>query len=216
LTLVGADEDAIRIGDRFTWGPVELEVSQPRAPCFKFTMLTGREDMSARMTVSGRTGWYFRVLKEGLAPTSGELQRTSTDERMPSIHEAFVAVYHPRVASDIIEKVLVAPALSFAWRNGLLRRLKAAGLSEWADLYVQFLARPIVEPPGLRQILVLLEGPQRRAHDLVVDAVDRAFVIAEARELLLCLQHRLADGAVLFRRFDHGLRPRRHRRVRGR
>src|SRR5262245_19236313 len=118
LTLEGADEDVIRIGDRFIWGPVELEVCQPRAPCFKFTLLTGREDMIARMMVGARTGWYFRVLKEGVAPTSGVLHRTATDETMPTIHEAFVAVYHPRVRSDIIEKVLVAPALSFAWRNG--------------------------------------------------------------------------------------------------
>src|SRR5271165_263826 len=32
LTLEGADEDAVAIGDRFRWGSVLLEVSQPRAP----------------------------------------------------------------------------------------------------------------------------------------------------------------------------------------
>jgi len=128
LTLQGGDEQAVRIGDRFVWGPVVLEVSQPRSPCFKFAMLTGRDDMAGRMTVSARTGWYFRVVQTGVAPTQGELRRIATDDTQPSVQEAFAAVYHPRVRSDVIDKVMAAPALSRDWRGGLLKRLKAAGL----------------------------------------------------------------------------------------
>jgi MOSC domain-containing protein YiiM len=128
LTIEGADEHEIRIGDRFEWGSAVLEVSQPRAPCFKFTMLTARQDMAARMTVSARTGWYVRVLQTGDAPTSGTLTRTHTDEAMPTVRDAFVAVYHPRVRSDVVERVLSAPKLSPDWRRGILRRLRAAGL----------------------------------------------------------------------------------------
>lgn len=128
LTVEGADEHAIRIGDRFAWGATELEVSQPRAPCFKFTMLTAREDMAAYMTVSARTGWYFRVLKEGDAPTQGELTRTHTNDEMPTVYEAFTAVFHPRVMSDMIERVVNAPPLARDWRFAVLRRLRAAGL----------------------------------------------------------------------------------------
>ena len=127
LTIEGADEHTVRIGDRFAWGAVVLEVSQPRAPCYKFTMLTGREDMGARMTVSARTGWYVRVLETGEAPTTGRIVRTQTDDAMPTVRDAFVACYHPRVRSDVIERVLAAPMLSHAWR-GVVKRLSAAGL----------------------------------------------------------------------------------------
>jgi MOSC domain-containing protein YiiM len=127
LTLAGADEHAVRIGDRFAWGPVALEVSQPRAPCFKFALLTGREDLGPRMTISGRTGWYFRVLQTGEAPTQAKLLRTHTSDAMPTVYEAFVAVYHPRVTGTVIDKVLAAPSLSPAWRDGVLKRLRAAG-----------------------------------------------------------------------------------------
>lgn len=129
LTVEGADEHTVRIGDRFAWGPVVLEVSQPRAPCFKFALLTGREDMGARMTASARTGWYVRVLQTGEAPTKGPLVRSHTDEAMPTVRDAFVAAYHPRVRSDVIEKTLAAPALSRAWRLGILKRLRAAGFA---------------------------------------------------------------------------------------
>src|SRR5262245_16335871 len=40
LTLSGADETGVRIGDRFSWGDALLEVSQPRQPCFKFQLHT--------------------------------------------------------------------------------------------------------------------------------------------------------------------------------
>ena len=126
LTTRGGDETMVRIGDRFAWGSISLEVSQPRSPCFKFAMLTGREDMGTRMTVSARTGWYFRVLETGSAPTRAPLTRLSTNEQAPSVHDAFVALMHPRAASDVIERTLAAPALSDVWRRGILRRLDAA------------------------------------------------------------------------------------------
>jgi MOSC domain-containing protein YiiM len=127
LTLQGVHEAAVRIGDRFSWGPdVVLEISQPRAPCFKFGLMTGRDDLPSRMTVSGRTGWYFRVVTQGVAPTRGRLDLMSTDSDMPTVREAFFAMFQPRVRSDVLERVLAAPALAESWRTGLTKRLSAA------------------------------------------------------------------------------------------
>ncbi len=126
LTTRGADETAVRIGDVFGWGGIKLEVSQPRAPCFKFAMLTGREDLPGRMTASARTGWYFRVLQTGNASATAPLERLSTSESAPSVRDAFLALFRPRVASDIIERTLAAPALAGVWRRGIIRRLEAA------------------------------------------------------------------------------------------
>ena len=125
LTLDAGDENDLRIGDRFEWGPVELELSQPRGPCFKLGLMTGREDLPGRMTMSARTGWYFRVLKPGDAPVSGALLRTQSDPGSPTVREAFIAVYHPRVMSDVVERVLTCRTLSPDWRRGLERRLTA-------------------------------------------------------------------------------------------
>ncbi|MFZ1989674.1 MAG: MOSC domain-containing protein [Alphaproteobacteria bacterium] len=125
LTVTGATEGEIRIGDKFVWGDVELEVSQPRAPCYKFVMLTGRQDMATRMTVSGRTGWYYRVLKTGTAPTAGSLTRTSTDAAMPTVREALMALFHPRIDDTIVEKVLGAVPLAKQWRAGVRQRRRS-------------------------------------------------------------------------------------------
>jgi MOSC domain-containing protein YiiM len=73
LTLEGASEDDVAIGDWFRWGEALLEISQPRAPCFKLAIHTRRQDVPGLMTVSSRCGWYYRVIEEGRAEVHGTL-----------------------------------------------------------------------------------------------------------------------------------------------
>ncbi|HEY2069344.1 MAG TPA: MOSC domain-containing protein [Rhizomicrobium sp.] len=121
LTLQGADETDIHIGDRLQWGDAHLEVSQPRGPCYKLGMSL-REDAPMRMTVSARCGWYCRVLKEGRAPSQGEITRTQIRDA-PSVRDAFIAVYHPRADRALREAVASTPALAEMWRSAAVRRL---------------------------------------------------------------------------------------------
>jgi MOSC domain-containing protein YiiM len=65
LTTAGLDEESVQIGDRLRIGSAELEVTQPRLPCFKLGIRFGRADMVKRFQRSGRSGFYFRVLREG-------------------------------------------------------------------------------------------------------------------------------------------------------
>jgi MOSC domain-containing protein YiiM len=115
LTVEGADETTVAIGDRFRWGDALLEVSQPRAPCFKLG-LHAREDIPMQMTISARCGWYFRVVDVGFAPVGGELVREH-DAGGPSVREAFVAALHPRTAEVSRNRVREAVDLSPAWRR---------------------------------------------------------------------------------------------------
>ena len=124
LTLVGAVEDDVHIGDRFRWGDAVLEVSQPRGPCYKFAIHTARADAPQLMTVSSRCGWYLRVIEEGRAPAAGSLMtRLSAASENPSVGEAFRAMYHPRIPREVRQKVHDTPTLAEAWRAGLANRL---------------------------------------------------------------------------------------------
>ncbi|HEY1632705.1 MAG TPA: MOSC domain-containing protein [Rhizomicrobium sp.] len=125
LTLEGADEDSVRIGDRFAWGEAVLEVSQPRGPCYKLG-LSLRADAPMRMTVSARCGWYCRVIAEGTAHTTGAITRISSNDG-PTTHDAFVSVYHPRVPRALCEAVYAAPALAESWKNAVKKRLQIEG-----------------------------------------------------------------------------------------
>jgi len=124
LTLVGATEDDVHIGDRFRWGDAVLEISQPRGPCYKLAIHTARADAPQLMTISARCGWYLRVIEEGRAPTTGSLMtRLSVAAENPSVAEAFRAMYHPDIPRALRQKVHDIPTLAEAWRMGLASRL---------------------------------------------------------------------------------------------
>jgi MOSC domain-containing protein YiiM len=122
LTLQGADETAVCIGDRFAWGEAILEVSQPRGPCFKLGIHTGRPEIPQRMTQSGRSGWYLRVLQEGAAPTEAPLTRVLASGG-PNVREAFLAVYDPATPLETCRRVHDAPGLAESWKRPLARKL---------------------------------------------------------------------------------------------
>lgn len=120
LTVAGATETEINIGDRFQWGEAILEVSQPRAPCYKFQMHAGRPDAAARMTLSGKCGWYYRVIQTGAAPTTGKLERISKGSGA-NVHDTFLAAFNRRYAVDTRRQIAAEPALAPEWRDMLLQ-----------------------------------------------------------------------------------------------
>ncbi len=62
LTTSGLTEDSVSIGEVLRIGSTELQVTQPRQPCFKLGLRFGDNTLGRIMMQSGRTGWYVRVL----------------------------------------------------------------------------------------------------------------------------------------------------------
>jgi MOSC domain-containing protein YiiM len=62
----GFDEKSLCIGDVIQVGTVKLQVAQPRQPCFKLNHRFQQPSMARRAQQTHRTGWYYRVLQEGV------------------------------------------------------------------------------------------------------------------------------------------------------
>lgn len=115
LSTIGIDETEVCIGDIWRWGEAVLQVSQPRWPCFKLAMMAGRLDMVKRFVDSGRSGWYLRVLEEGIAPVGGPINLMERDSLGVSVHLAFAV---RAGANDTeAERVFSHPALADAWKR---------------------------------------------------------------------------------------------------
>jgi MOSC domain-containing protein YiiM len=65
LVVEHISEDGISIGDTFEIGGAVVQVSQPRQPCWKPARRFKIKNLALLLQNTGRTGWYFRVLKEG-------------------------------------------------------------------------------------------------------------------------------------------------------
>lgn len=89
LTLQGLLENQVWLGDRLRFaGGVELVVSEPRQPCFKFNATLGFKQAAKMMVQSGYCGWYMAVKQEGsLSP--GESFELLPGPRELSLPELF-------------------------------------------------------------------------------------------------------------------------------
>jgi MOSC domain-containing protein YiiM len=124
LTLSGWPEAAVRIGDRFRIGEVELQVSQPRQPCFKLGMRFDDPSLPKRFFASGRVGYYLRVLEPGRVRAGDDVIRTETDARRLDV-QSLVAIWLDRTADAAdLERAVGLEALANAWREPLRRRLE--------------------------------------------------------------------------------------------
>jgi MOSC domain-containing protein YiiM len=79
LTTEDLFEDTVHIGDCFRAGSAELEVTQPRLPCYKLAVRFGADDMVKRFLASGRTGFYMSVRREGELGAGDEIEEIARD-----------------------------------------------------------------------------------------------------------------------------------------
>ncbi|WP_436950928.1 MOSC domain-containing protein [Staphylococcus shinii] len=74
ITVSDMDEKDVHFGDQFQLGNAILEVSEIREPCWKIQEKYKIPNLIKRMSVSGKTGFYFRVLKEGYVEEDSNLE----------------------------------------------------------------------------------------------------------------------------------------------
>ena len=124
LSTLGVLERDVGIGDVWQWGTATLQVTQPRWPCFKLDMFTGRADVGSRMRSSGRTGWYLRVLQPGDVPVGGPIEVVQRDRAGVTVLDAHLAMLDRHASPERLREVAEHPALAEQWQAPLLRRLQ--------------------------------------------------------------------------------------------
>ncbi len=93
LTVDGTDlRDAV-VGERWRVGSAELEVVQPRNPCFKLGLRTGDPTLPRRFVAAERPGVYLRVVTPGELRAGDAVQVRDRPEHGVTVTEVFT-VYH--------------------------------------------------------------------------------------------------------------------------
>ena len=92
LTLRGATEGDVYIGDIWEWGTAVLQVSVPRSPCYKLGIRMGRQALRGWVRREGLVGWYLRVLREGTVPTTGHIVVAERHPAAVTVLEVFRAI----------------------------------------------------------------------------------------------------------------------------
>ena len=86
LTTEGIDLGAAHVGDRWQVGTVELLVTQPRLPCYKFAARMDDPRFLRRFAKALRTGLYLSVAVPGTIAV-GDVITVTPDAAAPSIQD---------------------------------------------------------------------------------------------------------------------------------
>jgi MOSC domain-containing protein YiiM len=128
LTVEELLETDVAIGDEFEIGTARLQVSQPRLPCFKLGFVMGRPDFVKTFQRSGKTGFYLRVLREGIIRAGDEIRRFPTADAEPVTVAEMVRIISGRKLSLAdAHRALKLAALSDGWKRQISEKLAKYG-----------------------------------------------------------------------------------------
>ena len=129
----GLNETNVCLGDVFRIGGTEVEVSQPRQPCFKLNHRFHQGDMARRVQTTGRTGWYYRVLTEGDV-AAGDLitlvKRPFPEWTLRRVQQHLYVRTGDATALETLSKM---PPLSAAMRKLFENRLASRATESWDE-----------------------------------------------------------------------------------
>jgi MOSC domain-containing protein YiiM len=128
LTVEGMLEEEVRIGDVYRIGTALFQVSQPRTPCHKLEAKSGRAGFARRFVLSGRSGFYLRVLEEGEVGAGDAVERVRRDPIPLTIREANdLAFAEDEKDLDVLGRAARIESLSEGWSRRFRQRLARAG-----------------------------------------------------------------------------------------
>ncbi|WP_255011181.1 MOSC domain-containing protein [Roseovarius sp. M141] len=132
LTLNHLTERDICIGDVFACGPVRLQVTQARQPCWKLNIRFDRRDMSRLVQDTGRTGWYFRVLEPGDIGAGDTLKLVQRPNPDWPLDRVWRLLYREAPDAVTLQAFAALEGLSASWQRLAARRLETLNVEDWS------------------------------------------------------------------------------------
>lgn len=123
FTVDGLSEATACIGDIYALGVARLQVTGPRYPCWKIERRWQHEGLTARVMATGRTGWYCRVLHEGLIEPGMSInlaERPHPDVTIALVNDC---AHRRNDDAELARTIAACPLLPEIWVKLVLRQL---------------------------------------------------------------------------------------------
>jgi MOSC domain-containing protein YiiM len=123
VTTVGLEEEHVAIGDVWAIGSTQMQVSEPRQPCFKLGLRFGDNGLGRIMMQSGRSGWYMRVLRAGELKAGDEIHLLRRPNPNWTIARFNQFIPRRAAAVDDMRELMQIEGLAQGWREEIEKAL---------------------------------------------------------------------------------------------
>lgn len=130
FTLTGLTERQVCLGDVFEVGDAVVQVTQPRAPCFKIAARYGIPKMAIYVQQESYTGYLLRVLREGHVQTGDTMTLVERPEVRVTVAEANQILNVRKKDIQGAQRLLTIPSLPEPLRADLDDRIRQHGSAE--------------------------------------------------------------------------------------
>ncbi len=116
------DEKDIYVGDIYTIGEIEIQVTQPRQPCWKIGVIFDKE-INKYIVRNHATGWYVKILKSGTIDSKNPMVLKQRLTNIP-IYDMSVYLHKPPSDEKLIEEILSYDFVAQAYKDDILKALR--------------------------------------------------------------------------------------------
>ena len=123
ISTAELDENDVRIGDIWRLGNTELQVCQPRNPCWKIDERFASDGMAAFIAEHRLTGWYWRVVTPGRVTLGDSLELLQAADSF-TLAEAMLCWQSHRPALADLEMLAASPGIAKNWQQKITARVE--------------------------------------------------------------------------------------------
>ncbi|PUE66546.1 MOSC domain-containing protein [Arcobacter caeni] len=135
LILSNITEEDICIGDILKIGQTKVQITQPRQPCWKLSANTNEKNMTNFIFNNGLTGWYAKVLQEGMISQNDEVILEKRSYPNLTIKKLNQIIVNPMIEEKLTLEALDCIELGRAFYNSLKKRYELKDKDEQFSYY---------------------------------------------------------------------------------
>ncbi|GAP85124.1 putative phthalate -dioxygenase oxygenase reductase subunit [Rosellinia necatrix] len=117
-------ESNVCVGDKYRLGDAIVQVTMTRQPCFKLNHRFEHKKMSSLVQATGRTGWLYRVLREGWVEEGADMELIERVNPTWPLSRLQHFLYTDRNNAEALTQLINLPGLSDEFVDLFQKRLE--------------------------------------------------------------------------------------------